>query len=65
MTILGHLDRRTRTVQFQIKDSHVDKVMLDILQKTACPYTSQKYEKYWINAYHVDSDFCVFPACGG
>ena len=44
----GHLDRRTRTVHFQIKDSHVQQVMLNVLQQTASPYTSLKYDKSWI-----------------
>ena len=48
--IPGHLDRRTRTVQFQIKDSHVEKVVLDVVQQTAYPYTSRKYDKNWIEA---------------
>ena len=43
--IPGHLERRTRTVQFQIKVSHVQQVMLNILQETACPYTSRKWDK--------------------
>ena len=47
-TIPGHLDRRTRTVQFQIKDSHVQQVVPDILQQTACPYSSRKYDKNWV-----------------
>ena len=55
-TFPGHLERRTRTVQFQIKDSHVQQVMPDILQKTACPYTSRKCEKSGIDVRHVDSE---------
>ena len=48
--IPGHLERRTRTVQFQTKDIHVQQVVLDILQQTANPYTSLKYDKNWIEA---------------
>ena len=44
-TILGHLERRTRTVQFQIKDSHVQQVVPDILQQTARPHTSESMIK--------------------
>ena len=62
--ILGLLDRRTRTVQFQTKVSLVDKVVLDILQETAFPYTSRKYDKNWIDVYGVDSIIWVFPVYG-
>ena len=63
-TILGLLDRRTRTVQFQTKVSLVDKFMLDILEETAYPYTSRKYDKNWIDVYGVDSLIWVLPVCG-
>ena len=44
-TFPGHLERRTRTVQFQIKDSHVQQVVPDILQQTARPHTSESMIK--------------------
>ena len=54
-TFPGHLERRTRTVQLQIKDIHVQQFMLDILQQTACPYTSRKCDKSGIKVRRVDS----------
>ena len=48
--IPGHLDRRTRTVQFQTNDIHVQEGVLYILQQTANPYTSRKYDKNWMEA---------------